>query len=216
MPPTRRRRSAPRTSFTCRSACRCASSSSRRRDPQLLGAEPRRQAGPDPGPRERHHRRSEQVRASTAASAPNSAACSTPTWRSTSSSSPIADFLKWWAPAARSPRRRRATPLAMAGYDYVTSGPCAPCHNIGGTPASGQVAPDLTHLASRRRLAAGTLPMNTRQSRRLGRRSAVAQARHTRCRRSASSPTSCTPSSPIWRRSNDRRRATLRRCRARA
>ena len=70
------------------------------------------------------------------------------------------DFLNWWhhqlepAPIPR-------TPLTMAGYNYVVSGPCSACHNIGGTPASGQVAPDLTHLASRRSLAAGTLPMST-------------------------------------------------------
>jgi cytochrome c oxidase subunit 2 len=35
------------------------------------------------------------------------------------------------------------------------------CHTIQGTPARGKVGPDLTHLASRTRLAAGTLP-NTR------------------------------------------------------
>jgi cytochrome c oxidase subunit 2 len=42
----------------------------------------------------------------------------------------------------------------------VTTGPCSACHAIGGTTASGLVAPDLTHLASRRSLAAGTMPMN--------------------------------------------------------
>jgi cytochrome c oxidase subunit 2 len=69
------------------------------------------------------------------------------------------DFVKWWdhqlQPAA-APR----SPLTLAGYNYVTKGPCSACHNIGGTPASGQVAPDLTHLASRRSIAAGTLPMS--------------------------------------------------------
>jgi len=43
----------------------------------------------------------------------------------------------------------------------VTTRQCSACHNIGGTPASGQVAPDLTHFASRRSIAAGTLPMST-------------------------------------------------------
>ncbi|HEV2866528.1 MAG TPA: cytochrome c oxidase subunit II [Allosphingosinicella sp.] len=52
------------------------------------------------------------------------------------------------------------TPLARAGYNYVTSRECAACHNIAGTPASGQVAPDLTHVASRRSIGAGTYPMN--------------------------------------------------------
>jgi len=35
------------------------------------------------------------------------------------------------------------------------------CHAIGGTPAGSRIGPDLTHLASRRTIAAGTLP-NTR------------------------------------------------------
>ena len=35
------------------------------------------------------------------------------------------------------------------------------CHTIAGTPAGSRVGPDLTHLASRRTIAAGTLP-NTR------------------------------------------------------
>jgi cytochrome c oxidase subunit II len=35
------------------------------------------------------------------------------------------------------------------------------CHTIAGTPAQGKVAPDLTHLASRQSIGAGTLP-NTR------------------------------------------------------
>jgi cytochrome c oxidase subunit 2 len=70
-----------------------------------------------------------------------------------------ADFLKWWhhqleeAPVP-------TTPLVQAGYNYVTTRQCAMCHNIAGTSASGQVGPDLTHLASRRTIAAGTLPMS--------------------------------------------------------
>ena len=35
------------------------------------------------------------------------------------------------------------------------------CHAISGTPAGSRIGPDLTHLASRRTLAAGSLP-NTR------------------------------------------------------
>jgi cytochrome c oxidase subunit 2 len=70
------------------------------------------------------------------------------------------DFIKWWDHQLQ-PAAAPANPLALAGYKYVTSGPCSACHNIGGTPASGQVAPDLTHLASRKSIAAGTLPMST-------------------------------------------------------
>jgi cytochrome c oxidase subunit 2 len=70
------------------------------------------------------------------------------------------DFIKWWNRQLQ-PAPAPTNPLTMAGYQYVTTGPCSACHNIGGTPASGQVAPDLTHLASRRSLAAGTMPMST-------------------------------------------------------
>ena len=53
----------------------------RRRDPQLLGAEPARQAGPDPRPHDRRCASGRPRRATTAASAPSSAASSTRTWR---------------------------------------------------------------------------------------------------------------------------------------
>ena len=69
------------------------------------------------------------------------------------------DFIKWWHHQLQ-PAPQPTTPLALAGYKYVTTGPCSACHNIGGTSASGLAAPDLTHLASRRSLAAGTMPMS--------------------------------------------------------
>jgi cytochrome c oxidase subunit 2 len=71
---------------------------------------------------------------------------------------PYAEFVKWWDHQLQ-PAPTPGTPLTIAGYKYVTSGPCSACHNIGGTPASGTTAPDLTHLASRKSLAAGTMPM---------------------------------------------------------
>ena len=70
-----------------------------------------------------------------------------------------ADFQRWYAAQLR-PAAPPKTSLQLAGYRYATTRECATCHNIGGTPASGQVAPDLTHFASRRSIAAGTLPMN--------------------------------------------------------
>jgi cytochrome c oxidase subunit 2 len=39
---------------------------------------------------------------------------------------------------------------------------CSMCHNIGGTLAGSHVGPDLTHLASRRSIAAGSIA-NTRE-----------------------------------------------------
>ena len=69
------------------------------------------------------------------------------------------DFRRWYA-AQLQPAFAPVTPLQQAGYRYVTTRQCSTCHNIAGTSASGQVAPDLTHFASRRSIAAGTLPMN--------------------------------------------------------
>jgi cytochrome c oxidase subunit 2 len=45
-----------------------------------------------------------------------------------------------------------------AGQRLVTTGTCAGCHTIRGTPAAGQVGPDLTHIGSRSTIAAVTLP----------------------------------------------------------
>lgn len=70
-----------------------------------------------------------------------------------------ADFDRWLA-AQRRPAFAPATPLELAGYRYVTTRECSSCHNVAGTPAGGQVGPDLTHFASRRTIAAGTLTMN--------------------------------------------------------
>ncbi|HEV2747060.1 MAG TPA: c-type cytochrome [Allosphingosinicella sp.] len=71
---------------------------------------------------------------------------------------PRADFVAWrlrQLGTAPTP----ATPLQQAGYDYFMNRECSSCHMIAGTPASGQIAPDLTHLASRKSIAAGTFPM---------------------------------------------------------
>jgi cytochrome c oxidase subunit II len=69
------------------------------------------------------------------------------------------DFARWWAAQLR-PAAAPTNPQAMAGYRYVTTRECSMCHNISGTPASGRVGPDLTHIASRKSLGAGALPMN--------------------------------------------------------
>jgi len=71
---------------------------------------------------------------------------------------PLAAFRKWWA-AGLAPAAPPATPLAQAGYRFVMTQQCASCHNISGTPASGRFGPDLTHVASRRSIGAGTFPM---------------------------------------------------------
>lgn len=52
---------------------------------------------------------------------------------------------------------------AAAGRDLFMNQPCAGCHTVRGTPATGSVGPDLTHLASRPELGALTFA-NTPQN----------------------------------------------------
>jgi len=66
-----------------------------------------------------------------------------------------------WAAAQRESAPEPADKQQARGLELFVNGTCAMCHAIQGTPAHGRRAPDLTHLASRRTLAAGTLP-NTR------------------------------------------------------
>jgi cytochrome c oxidase subunit 2 len=73
---------------------------------------------------------------------------------------PPADFERWLT-GNRAPAAAPVTAEQQRGRDIVERGPCAMCHNITGTLAGGRTAPDLTHIASRSTLAAGTLP-NTR------------------------------------------------------
>jgi len=70
---------------------------------------------------------------------------------------PEADF-RSWLQGQSSPARTPTTAAQKKGYDVFTSGSCATCHTVRGTPADGQVGPDLTHLATRAKLAAETIP----------------------------------------------------------
>jgi cytochrome c oxidase subunit 2 len=70
---------------------------------------------------------------------------------------PPARFRAWLADQQR-PARAPASALAQRGKAVFDSEPCADCHTIGGTSAKGLVGPDLTHLASRSTIAAGSLP----------------------------------------------------------
>jgi cytochrome c oxidase subunit 2 len=66
-----------------------------------------------------------------------------------------------WLDAQRLPAPLPEDPVRQRGQQVFLSSTCIMCHTIQGTRANGKVAPDLTHLASRRTIAAGTLP-NTR------------------------------------------------------
>ncbi|HKQ26986.1 MAG TPA: cytochrome c oxidase subunit II [Burkholderiales bacterium] len=66
-----------------------------------------------------------------------------------------------WAAQQRKPAPEPADPAQKRGREVFEQGTCAMCHAIQGTQANARRAPDLTHLASRSTLAAGTVP-NTR------------------------------------------------------
>jgi cytochrome c oxidase subunit 2 len=67
-----------------------------------------------------------------------------------------ADFDRWLA-VQRQPAASPADSLARRGREVFLSLPCAYCHALRDAPTPGREGPDLTHLASRLTLAAGTL-----------------------------------------------------------
>ena len=70
---------------------------------------------------------------------------------------PPATFRKWLANEV-GPARNPSIPVERHGREVFLSQTCAACHTIRGTPAHGDVGPDLTHVAGRAKIAAGTLP----------------------------------------------------------
>jgi cytochrome c oxidase subunit II len=73
---------------------------------------------------------------------------------------PADRFRRWLADQAR-PVGGPAGAAQRAGQQVFLDSQCADCHTIRGTPARGDIGPDLTHLQSRQTIAALTLP-NTR------------------------------------------------------
>jgi cytochrome c oxidase subunit II len=69
---------------------------------------------------------------------------------------PQAEF-EAWRQQQLAPAPEPTDPQAQRGKSLFQSVSCAMCHSVQGTPAQGKRAPDLTHLASRRTIAAGTL-----------------------------------------------------------
>ena len=72
-------------------------------------------------------------------------------------SEPDAAFLRW-LDGMRQPASDPHGEIERRGRAVFMTARCAACHTIRGTDAHGQVAPDLTHLATRSTLGAGTLP----------------------------------------------------------
>lgn len=74
--------------------------------------------------------------------------------------SPLDEFDEWAVHHSR-PAVEPDTPLERRGAEVFLEADCAGCHTIRGTEADGDRGPDLTHLADRRTLAAGTLRNTT-------------------------------------------------------
>ena len=64
-----------------------------------------------------------------------------------------------WLAAQAGPAQEPDTPQGEAGRAIFFREGCGACHTVRGTPAAGDVGPDLTHVGGREALAAGTLPM---------------------------------------------------------
>jgi len=69
-----------------------------------------------------------------------------------------AAFAAWLAAQAQ-PAAAPTDATLTRGMQVVTQGQCAMCHTVRGTAATGRNGPDLTHIGSRRSIAAGTLTM---------------------------------------------------------
>ncbi len=70
------------------------------------------------------------------------------------------DEYQAWLEQQRKPAAEPTTPEAIQGQQVFLSGPCILCHTIRGTLAGGMVAPDLTHIGSRRMIAADSFQNN--------------------------------------------------------
>ena len=65
-----------------------------------------------------------------------------------------------WVAQQQQPAPEPGNELVQEGQEVFLDSSCVYCHTIKGTNATGDLGPDLTHLASRRTLAAGTIPNN--------------------------------------------------------
>jgi cytochrome c oxidase subunit II len=71
------------------------------------------------------------------------------------------DAFQKWLTAQSQSAPSPTNDLQRRGQQVFLGGTCIMCHTIAGTPARGTLGPDLTHLASRQMIGAGTIP-NTR------------------------------------------------------
>jgi cytochrome c oxidase subunit II len=66
-------------------------------------------------------------------------------------------FREWLEAQSRPATAPRSLLTARGEAAFIANG-CTACHTIRGTPAAGRIGPDLTHVGSRRRIGADTLP----------------------------------------------------------
>lgn len=66
-------------------------------------------------------------------------------------------FERWWE-GQLAASAIAADDLVIAGAKVFAARNCVACHTVRGTSAAGTLGPDLTHVASRRTIAAGVLP----------------------------------------------------------
>lgn len=65
-----------------------------------------------------------------------------------------------WLLAQRQPAAESIFPFVQRGKELFLASGCGACHTIRGTTADGTLGPDLTHVGSRRTIAAGSFPNN--------------------------------------------------------
>jgi cytochrome c oxidase subunit 2 len=65
-----------------------------------------------------------------------------------------------WVRAEKKPASEPQTDEQVRGQQVLLGSACVYCHRIAGTNASGEIGPDLTHLASRQSIGAALLPMS--------------------------------------------------------
>jgi cytochrome c oxidase subunit II len=73
------------------------------------------------------------------------------------------DSFSSWLAHQRDTASTPTDDLTRRGQEVFLASSCVMCHAISGTPAGSRIGPDLTHLASRRTIASGTLA-NTRSN----------------------------------------------------
>jgi mono/diheme cytochrome c family protein len=70
------------------------------------------------------------------------------------------DEYEAWLEGQRKPGSEPTTEAAKEGEKIFLAGPCSMCHMVRGTVAGGTVAPDLTHIGSRRMIASDVYDNN--------------------------------------------------------